>query len=88
LPGDAPTGGCRCSGHVWPAREEHELLRADPLRVDVDDDLQADLVEAAETEVRNLDPLALGRREHDAGVGEYRGRALAGPLDLSERERH
>src|SRR6476469_10782734 len=43
------------------AGEEDELLRAHAVGVDVDDELEADLVEAAEAEVRDLDLLPLGR---------------------------
>ena len=50
------------------AREEHELLRADAVGVDVDDDLQADLLEPAEAEVGDLDRGPLGGRQDDAGV--------------------
>ena len=60
------------------AREQHELLRAHAFRVHVDDDLQPDLVEPAEPEIRHLDPLAFGRAEDDPCVVQHRGRALAG----------
>ena len=68
------------------AREEHELLRADALRVDVDDDLETDLVEAGEAEVRHLDARELVRSEDDPGPGESRGRPLSRSLDLVPRE--
>src|SRR6266480_4941657 len=58
-------------------REQHELLRADAIRVHVDDDLQADLAETAQTEVSDLDLLALTRRQHDAGRVEHGRRPLA-----------
>jgi hypothetical protein len=57
--------------------EQDELLRAHPIGVHVDDDLQSDLVEPAQTEVRDLDVLALMRRQNDAGLDEHRGRPLA-----------
>src|SRR5437667_7203172 len=59
------------------ARQEHELLRADTLGVDVDDELQPDLVEPAEAEVGDLDLLALGVCENDPRLGEHRRRRLA-----------
>ena len=57
-------------------REEDELLRADALRVHVDDDLQPRLLEPAETEVGHLDRSAFGGGEDDPGVGEHRRRPL------------
>src|SRR5438874_11263256 len=58
-------------------REQHKLLRADAIRVHVDDNLQSDLVEPAQTEVSDLDLLALSRRQHDAGLFEHGRRSLA-----------
>ena len=58
-------------------REQHELFRAHAVGVDVDDDLQSDLVEPAQTEIRDLDLLALVRRQHDAGRVEHGRRPLA-----------
>ena len=57
--------------------EEDELLRADPVGVDVDDDLQADLLEPAEAEVGDLDRGPLGGSQDDPGALEVRRRALA-----------
>ena len=54
------------------AREEHELLGADALRVHVHDDLEADLVEPRETEVRHLDVRAFVRGQDDSGLGQNR----------------
>ena len=59
---------------VW---EQHELLRAHAIGVHVDDDLQSDFVEPAQTEVRDLDVLALMRGQHDAGLDEHGRRPLA-----------
>ena len=58
------------------AREEHELLGADALRVHVHDDLEADLVEPRETEVGHLDARALRRGQDDSGLGENRSRTV------------
>jgi xylose isomerase len=58
-------------------REEDELLRAHAIRVHVDHDLQPDFVESPEPEVRDLDLLALDRRQHDSRLGEHRCRAFA-----------
>ena len=58
------------------AREHDELLRADPLGVHVDDDLQAPALELAEAEVGHLDRLLLGRRQHDPGLGQHRRRPV------------
>src|SRR2546421_10512830 len=52
-------------------REQHELLRADAIGVHVDDELEAHVLEPAQTEVRDLDLFALVRREHDAGLVEH-----------------
>ena len=48
------------------ARVEHELLRAVALRVDVDEDQQPGLAQAAEAEVGHLDRVALRVGEDDA----------------------
>ena len=58
------------------AREQDELLRAHAVRVDVDDDLHAGLLEPAEPEVGHLDRVSLVGREDDAGVGQHRRGAL------------
>ena len=59
------------------AREHRDLLRGDPLRVHVDDDLQAGLLQLRQAEVGNLDRGALGIRQHDSRLGEYLRRSLA-----------
>src|SRR5207249_8820959 len=58
-------------------REQHELFRANAIGVHVDDDLQSDFVEPAQAEVRDLDSLALLRRQDDAGLHEHDRRPLA-----------
>ena len=58
------------------AREEHELLGADALGVDVDDDLEPDVVELREPEVRHLDVRAFERSQDDAGLCEDRRRTV------------
>ena len=58
-------------------REQHELFRAHAIGVHVDDDLQSDFVDPTETEVRDLDFLALMRRQHDAGLDKHGRRPLA-----------
>jgi hypothetical protein len=58
-------------------REEHQLLGAAPVGVDVDDELQPRLLEAVEAEVGHLDLPALGLGEGDAHGVEGRGGALA-----------
>src|SRR5689334_1437763 len=70
------------------AGEEDELLRAHALRVDVDEDRQADSLEVPEAEVGDLDRLSLGRREDDARVFECFRRPLphsvtGSPLDAA-----
>jgi hypothetical protein len=72
LPGDSPTDGCRCSGHVW--------------RVHIDDELEPDLVEPREAEVRHLDGRAFGSRQDYAGVGERRSRTVPRRIELVLRE--
>src|SRR5262249_40134831 len=54
--------------------EEHELLRADALGVDVDDELEADVPETRKPEVGDLDRRSLGRREDDPGLRQRRRR--------------
>ena len=58
-------------------REQDEFLRAHSIGVHVDDDLQSDLVEPAQPEVRDLDVPALIRRQHNAGLDEHGRRPLA-----------
>ncbi len=58
--------------------EEDELLGAHALGVHVDHELQADLLETAETEVGHLDAGAFGRRQDDAGTRQERRGSLAG----------
>ena len=68
------------------AREEHELLGADAVRVHVDDELEPDLVEARQTEVGDFDRLALGRVQHDAGFGKRCRGSLPGRAELLLRQ--
>ena len=58
------------------ARQEDELLRANAIRVDVDENREADPLEVPEPEVDDLDRFPLGRRQNDARVLEGRRRAL------------
>ena len=67
-------------------REEHELLGADALRVDIDDDLEPDLVELREAEVGHLDRAAFVRRQHDSGLGKRCRRSLSRCTELLSRE--
>src|SRR6478752_7039959 len=61
------------------ARVEHELLGAVAVRVDVDEQLQADLSQPAEAEVGDLDLGALTVRQLDSRGGELiRGVGLGG----------
>jgi len=67
-------------------REHDQLLRANPLGIDVDDDLQPDLVEPRQTEIGDLDRLALDRREDDAGCRENPRSPVAGHIDLASSQ--
>jgi hypothetical protein len=58
-------------------REQDELLCAHAVGIYVDNDLQSDFLEAAETEVRDLDAFTLTRRQHDPGLVEHGRRPLA-----------
>jgi len=64
-------------------REQHQLLRADALRVDVDDDLGAEMFEVAQAEVDHLDLRPFRRRDHQPGCGEHLGGAITRLSNLS-----
>ena len=67
-------------------REEDQLLGADTLGVDVDDELEADLLELAQAEVGDLDRGDLAGRQGDPGGGQRRSGLLASVLDLALRQ--
>ena len=64
------------------AGEQHQLLGADTLRIDVDHQLQSGLLELAEPEVGHLDLPLLGGRQDDAGIRKGRDRTHLCLLDL------
>ena len=68
------------------AREEHELLGADTVGVHVDDQLEPDLVEPREAEVRDLEVTTLLLGQDDAALGERRGRTRPRCTELVLRE--
>src|SRR3954471_14002988 len=58
-------------------RKQDELFCAHAVGIHVDDDLQSDFLESAETEVRNLDALTLTRRQRDPCLVQHGRRPLA-----------
>ena len=67
-------------------RKEHELLGTHPLRVHVHHELEADHVELRETEVGDLDVVALDRSQDDSGIRQNRGRTFPRRTQLRSRQ--
>src|SRR5579875_3361518 len=52
-------------------REHHDFLGADPLGIDVGDDLEAGLFQFVQSEIRHFQALAFARRQNDASPFQH-----------------
>src|SRR5437899_2439076 len=68
------------------ARVQHELLRAVAVRVRVDEQLESDVAQPREAEVRHLDRRTLLVRDRDPGRLELRGRVDTRLVQLRPRD--
>ena len=64
------------------AREKDKLLGADPVRVDVDHELQPGAVQLIKAEISHFDIGGLFRGNHNPGTGEIFPRLLLGRYEL------